>query len=204
MRALRLGPAARLLTYKVAHDGGSAPNPYFKVCTLATCKPRIRKHARSGDIVVGFGCRDDEHRLVYVMQVEEVMSWREYIEWCRRHMPGKIPDRRSPERFAGDCIYIIDKGGISPQPLPSASGHGREAFLKDVEQGKNVLVSRIYWYFGGGDMYRLVLPASLSMLSPRFQGHRSNANKPYIARVVGPAGGRAWNAEGRRLRDWWH
>jgi hypothetical protein len=97
------------------------------------------------------------------MQVEKVMGWREYIEWCRRHTPGKIPDPRLPERFAGDCIYdVTDEGGISREPRPSTSGHGREAFLKDVEKGKNVLVSRIYWYFGGGDKYRLVMPASLS------------------------------------------
>jgi hypothetical protein len=43
VRAHRLDPAARLITYKVAHDEGSAPNPYFKLCTLAMCKAENSK-----------------------------------------------------------------------------------------------------------------------------------------------------------------
>src|SRR5712671_5339411 len=33
----------RLYSYVVARDFGFAPNPFFGVCTLATCKPDIRK-----------------------------------------------------------------------------------------------------------------------------------------------------------------
>jgi hypothetical protein len=33
----------RLFTCKVASDTGSAPNPYFGVCTLALSVPRIRQ-----------------------------------------------------------------------------------------------------------------------------------------------------------------
>ena len=35
----------KLFTYKVMHDGGSAPNPYSELCTLAICKPAIRRVA---------------------------------------------------------------------------------------------------------------------------------------------------------------
>lgn len=33
----------KLYAYKMTHDTGFAPNPYFGVCTLACCKPRIRR-----------------------------------------------------------------------------------------------------------------------------------------------------------------
>jgi hypothetical protein len=42
-------------TDAVARDYGFAPNPFFGVCTLATCKPKIRKAAAIGDWVVGTG-----------------------------------------------------------------------------------------------------------------------------------------------------
>ena len=41
-----------LFSYVVRSDGGFAPNPFFGYCTLATCKPRIRKGALVGDWIV--------------------------------------------------------------------------------------------------------------------------------------------------------
>jgi hypothetical protein len=45
-----------LYSYVVAHDFGFAPNPFDGLCTLATCKPDIRKKAAVGDYIVGTGC----------------------------------------------------------------------------------------------------------------------------------------------------
>lgn len=36
-----------LYSYVVAHDFGFAPNPFDGLCTLATCKPDIRKRPPS-------------------------------------------------------------------------------------------------------------------------------------------------------------
>jgi hypothetical protein len=170
-----------LFTYKVANDGGSAPNPFYRVCTLAICKPRIRAVAKRGDIVVGFGCKahdwDEEFRVVYAMQVEEVLPWSKYIERCRQKMRGKIPDATSAKRYSGDCVYVSTVAALA-SPLESRSRHGARSFQKDVESGQNVLLARKYWYFGGGDRYSLILPVELRRLVPRAQGHRSVANKP--------------------------
>ncbi|MFH1865797.1 MAG: hypothetical protein ABIK85_07930, partial [Candidatus Eisenbacteria bacterium] len=38
----------RLFSYIVARDYGFAPNPFCGVCTLATCKPKIRESASVG------------------------------------------------------------------------------------------------------------------------------------------------------------
>ena len=45
----------RLFSYVVAHDTGFSPNPFFGYCTLACCKPVIRRSAQAGDWVVGLG-----------------------------------------------------------------------------------------------------------------------------------------------------
>jgi hypothetical protein len=38
-----------IFVYVVKHDGGFAPNPFHGFCTLACCKPKIRKGAKEGD-----------------------------------------------------------------------------------------------------------------------------------------------------------
>ena len=47
-----------LFSYVVAHDGGSAPNPFWGVCTLVICKPDIRRVAQIDNWIVGTGCKD--------------------------------------------------------------------------------------------------------------------------------------------------
>ena len=47
----------RLFSYVVARDYGFAPNPFFGVCTLATCKPIVRRVAAIGDWIVGTGSK---------------------------------------------------------------------------------------------------------------------------------------------------
>jgi hypothetical protein len=48
-------PNTHLFTYVIARDFGFAPNPFHGVCTLATCKPGIRKSASVGDWILGIG-----------------------------------------------------------------------------------------------------------------------------------------------------
>lgn len=38
----------RLFAYKMTHDTGFAPNPFWGYLTLATCKPKIREKKRRG------------------------------------------------------------------------------------------------------------------------------------------------------------
>ena len=48
-------PNSYLYAYAITRDFGFAPNPFHGNCTLATCKPRIRKSANVGDWVLGIG-----------------------------------------------------------------------------------------------------------------------------------------------------
>ena len=63
-------------SYIVAFDSGFSPNPFHGVCTLACCKPNIRRAARVGDLVVGLSRRGE--RFVYAMRVDRVVDFTTY------------------------------------------------------------------------------------------------------------------------------
>jgi hypothetical protein len=91
----------------VVRDFGFAPNPFFGFCTLATCKPKIRKYASVGDWVVGTGAKDANGysgRLIYAMQVCEVLNFEAY--WSDPRFIQKRPNLTgSLQILYGDNIY---------------------------------------------------------------------------------------------------
>ncbi len=58
----------RLVSYILTSDTGFAPNPFFRYCTLACCKPQIRRSAEPGDWIVGISRKADGNRIVYAMR----------------------------------------------------------------------------------------------------------------------------------------
>lgn len=97
----------KLYSYVVARDFGFAPNPFFGVCTLATCKPIIRKHASIGDWVIGTGAKVKyayAGRLIYAMQVSEILDFNGY--WNDARFFLKRPNLTgSLKVLYGDNIY---------------------------------------------------------------------------------------------------
>lgn len=180
------GVEKRLFTYKVAYDGGSAPNPYGGVCTLAICKPKIRSVAEQGDVVVGFGCKEDTLRIVYCMVVDESLAWEAYINRCNSNgsgsIKGKIPKSKKDQ---GDCIWHDSKSYAKARES-SSSHDGQEDFDRDVTNGKRVLIGRTFWYFGSRDKNSIVIPADneLVRIVPRAQGHRSTSNNNFRDKFV--------------------
>lgn len=90
----------------MARDYGFAPNPFFGVCTLATCKPRIRRTAQIGDWIVGTGSKQHnrEKHMVYAMRVTGDMTIEEY--WADPRFQTKKPNLRGSKKQAfGDNIY---------------------------------------------------------------------------------------------------
>ena len=91
-------------------DYGFAPNPYFGYCTLATCKPVIRRCAGVGDWIAAFGAAKSPvcGKLVALMRVEECLSFDEYWEderfKCKRPVFNK-----GVMHMYGDNIYHHDK-----------------------------------------------------------------------------------------------
>ena len=47
----------RVFSYVGASDSGFAPNPFHGTCTLASCKPQIRRSVKSVDLIVAMSSR---------------------------------------------------------------------------------------------------------------------------------------------------
>jgi len=99
-----------LYSYIVTHDTGFSPNPFWGYCTLAACKPAIRRKASVGDWIVGLSPKADGNKLIYAMQVEEILSYDNYYRDGR--FAAKIPDYNKGKVVykCGDNIY---------KPLPN-------------------------------------------------------------------------------------
>lgn len=173
----------RLFTYTIPVDDGAAPNPFYGMCSLAICKPGIRRVARPDDWVVGFGSKnapsgDLSGRLVYAMRVQEVLSLQEYDRQANARLPHRVPNIKSsalPDRL-GDCIYDFSNGA----PVQRPSVHGKGNVATDLS-GENVLISQDFYYFGSRARK---LPDYLLPICHQTQGHRSNSNAPYFDQFV--------------------
>jgi hypothetical protein len=164
----------RLFSYCIPVDDGAAPNPFWGICTLTICKPRIRKVAEEGDWIAGVGSvsMGQEGKLVYAMQVTEVLSLAEYDHYCRTQLVNKIPDIRHSDyrRRLGDCIYDYSNGG---EPLLRPGVHGEANRDRDIG-GVNALLSDHFYYFGN---HAKKIPNRLTSIIKQGQGHKSNSNE---------------------------
>ena len=145
--------ALRVYSYIVARDFGFAPNPFFGWCTLATCKPVIRRTARVGDWILGSGSADKGRsgRAIYAMRVQETMTFGAY--WADPRFARKRADLRASQKIAfGDNIYRPDDGGGWSQLDSHHSLHdGNPNPLNVVADTATdrVLVSQDFIYWGG-------------------------------------------------------
>lgn len=150
----------RLFTYVVARDYGFAPNPFGGVCTLATCKPEIRRLASVGDWVAGIASKDDKAipSLVYVMRVDEAMTYEEY--WADTRFAHKKAQRCSSLRHAfGDNIY---SRSIAGRWLQADSHHSLEdgsINLRNVENDTKANRVLIGWKFAYWGANAIPIPA---------------------------------------------
>src|SRR3979490_1807345 len=96
----------KVYMYVVDRDFGFAPNPFHGCCTLATCKPDIRKGARVGDWVIGVGGSrlKATGRCMFAMRVTAKLSFNQY--WESAEFLDKKPIRTgSRKMMVGDNIY---------------------------------------------------------------------------------------------------
>ena len=163
-----------LYSYVVARDYGFAPNPFFGVCTLATCKPQIRKGAKVGDWVVGTGSKRQgrDRSLVFAMRVMETMSFHDY--WNDDRYERKKPILAGSRKQAfGDNIYHQDDSGRWLQADSHhsfASGQPNENNIRHDTQVNRVLLSDDFIYFGGSGPE---IPKRIDICK-RGPGHRCN------------------------------
>lgn len=142
-----------LFSYKIARDYGFAPNPFWGYCTLACCKPGIRRATQVGDWVVGGGSAKNKlrHKVIFAMRVTEAMTFNEY--WDDKRFQMKKPNiQNSSKYFFGDNIYrdvIEGESAIQANSHHSHSdGSPNIANLERDIKTNRVLVSNDFIYFG--------------------------------------------------------
>lgn len=137
--------------YVVDRDFGFAPNPFHGICTLATCKPIIRRVAKDSDWVIGMGGTrlKATGRCVFAMKISRSVTFNEY--WANPTYRDKRPIRNgSLKMIIGDNIYHQSNGGW--QQLDSHHSHPDGSpnihNVKNDTQTDSVLVSDYFFYFG--------------------------------------------------------
>lgn len=175
----------RLFSYTIPVDDGAAPNPFQGMCSLAICKPGIRRVAKRDDWVAGLGSKnshsgDFSGHLVFAMRVEEVISLKEYDRQAPARWPHRIPNVHSADlsNRLGDCIYDYSQPSRSPSQRPGVHGAGN---VETDLGGENVLISRDFYYFG---CRPISLPDYLLPICHQTQGHRSDSNARYADQFV--------------------
>lgn len=176
---------SKIYSYVLRIDDGAAPNPFSGVCTLAICKPVIRRNAQLGDWVIGTGSKnaklndgniyDFAGDVVYAMKITRIMSLREYDAYCRQFLHGKIPDWKHTDwkQRVGDCIYDYSRG---EHPKIRKGVHCECNRTRDLG-GKNVLLSEHFYYFG---VEARSLPVDLRELVKKNQGHKKIERKDIL------------------------
>ncbi|MBN2348619.1 MAG: hypothetical protein JXJ22_07280 [Bacteroidales bacterium] len=138
-------------SYVVARDYGFAPNPFGGICTLATCKQRIRNIANINDWIFGITNKKLGNRLIYAMKVTRILTYNEY--WESDEFQFKKPVLNgSLKQMYGDNIYFYDKGAKKWYQENSHHSYeeGETNFhnLNRDTSCEKVLLSEEFFYFG--------------------------------------------------------
>ena len=181
-----------LFAYVVKWDHGFAPNPMFGICTLATCKPDIRKKAVVGDWIVGTaGARLKlPDRAIFAMRVTELSTYDDYWRDPRFLSKRPVLEGSYKVRFGDNIYHRFDRTGPWLQADSRHSKDNAVANVKNLKRdtGKTdkVLISDDFIYWGD---QAPVLPAGLAGLHLGHQGHKehfsADETSAFIAWVSG-------------------
>ena len=167
---------SKIYSYVIRIDSGSAPNPFWGVCTLTICKPVIRRVAKIGDWILGTGSKntklkdgkihDFSGHIVYAMKITDKKTMYEYDYFCKENLINKIPNFRTNDWKIrlGDCIYDYSK----LNPTIRRSVHN-ESHRKVDLGGENSLMSTHFYYFGSEPVK---IPIELLELVKSGKGHK--------------------------------
>lgn len=166
----------RLHSYIVEHDHGFAPNPFHGVCTLATCKPRIRQHAGVGDYVLGTGSKKRrlQDRIVFLLRIGRIITFDEYWSDPKYELKRPVMNGSFVQRY-GDNIYHRDPhtgGWIQEDSFHSREGGQVDPENLETDTGAtdHVLIADWFVYWGGEGPK---IPARFGYAAQKTQGHKS-------------------------------
>jgi hypothetical protein len=182
----------RLFSYVIARDFGFAPNPFYRVCTLATCKPKIRETAEIGDWVVATGSTSYKlaGRLVYAMKVDEILTFDQYWNSPRYREKRPLLNGSLKQRY-GDNIYHHDRQNKkwiqenSHHTFPDGSPNPAN-IKRDTGTTARVLLGKEYTYWGGsGPKLPARFRRSETDVCCTTQGHKCRFSDGVVNEFVG-------------------
>lgn len=140
-----------LYSYVITRDFGFAPNPFWNICSLATCKPQIRERAVKGDWVAGFGGANTAiaQKMVFLMRVDEICTFDEYWNDSRFWVKRPCFDGNYQQCYGDNIYHHIDNEWIQENSHHSYDNGINENNLLHDTRIDRVLLSFYYWYFGG-------------------------------------------------------
>lgn len=152
--------ALKIYSYRIDHDYGLAPNPFGRFCTVAVCKPQIRKsrNLQIGDWLIGTGSNSLEKasgfkcvtKLIYAMQVSEIISLHEYWEDQRFEYKKPVMNGTLSTMFGDNCYHLDNDNNWVQEDCAHRNINGtfnHEHKEKDIS-GENALISQLFYYFG--------------------------------------------------------
>ncbi|KJY85654.1 hypothetical protein TW84_21380 [Vibrio neptunius] len=171
--------ASKYYSYVIPRDYGFAPNPFGRECTLATCKPQVRKSAKVGDWVFGTSsiAKGAKAKIVFAMKVDKVTRFDDYyhapeFQYKKPTMNGSL------KKMYGDNIYhkeanehgkVVWMQDDSHHSLPDGSPNPLNV-KKDAGTTDKVLISSDFYYFGSEGV---PIPESLvETVCKKGPGHR--------------------------------
>jgi len=184
----------RTYAYRLNHDLGFAPNPFFGWCTLACCMPRIRERAVDGDLIVGMagsgkqGLKRIFPQLIYWMRVTESLSFDQY--WNDARFIRKRPSMSAPTFMnVGDNTYRKSEDGTwrfeSSMHYVPGSRQRHDGHVKIDTSVDRVLLSTEFTYWGGSGPK---VPDSLLEIFPVTRGYKVSHDTKTLADFHGLIG----------------
>lgn len=155
----------KIYIYKMSTDNGGAPCIWKGLLSLAICKPVIRRVAKQGSIIFGFGSKEKkyEERLLYIAEVTFKPATGEYYK-----------DKKYRNR--PDCIYERTPDGTARLKRSARYHTESDERIRDVGMSfekADVLLSEDFRYFGkdGTDDYKRdpIIEAAIVRLGRSFR-----------------------------------
>lgn len=171
----------KLYTYIITRDFGFAPNPFYGICSLATCKPKIRQAAQIGDWIVGFGsnAHDSSYagKIIYAFEIEKKITFNEY--WQDPDYRKKRPLLSgSLKQCYGDNIYHEENGYYIQENSHHSLEDGKENIINKTRDlhSKYVLLGHNFYYWG---TEAIDCETAYSLFIPKCRDYRCFNSKVY-------------------------
>ena len=163
----------RFFSYVLSRDFGFAPNPFNGVCTLATCKPMIRKAAKVDDWIFGTSSAalGQKIKLIFAMKVTDKITFNKY--WYEPKFQTKKPVMNgSLKKMYGDNVYHNNGSKWIQADSHHSLENGKPNYynIKRDTSVDAVLISDKFYYFG---KHALSMPNNLlANIVKKGPGHR--------------------------------